>query len=742
MSKQLKKLYEFGQFRLDPAERLLVRDGEVIPLQPKVFDLLLALVEHHGHLLEKDELMKLVWPDTFVEEANLSSNMSLIRKALGENGEGQRFIETVPKRGYRFVAEVRGMGAEEAGINDGPARYNERETRQEPLTGKVKLRRKGALLALAVLVIAFGGIAFGLFKFIGRFQSKSSGSEPKIIPLTSLPGQELQPTFSPDGNQIAFVWRNTKTGRSDIYIKLLDAETKLQLTNNPADEVRTTDRSGPGDLYPMSQINPADEVSPAWSPDGRFIAFLRRSPEANGVYVVTVLGGAERKIGAVFADAFWSNFLNWSPDGRYLAVEDKTAPEEPLGIFLLSVETGEKRRLTSPPSGVYGDFDAAYSPDGKTIAFRRVTGVHLADIYLVPAAGGEVRRLTQLKRDINGFAWTTEGRVIIFSSSTSFEDGVLMKVSVPQGTPERLAATGQGISDPAISRRGERLAYTQFLGDTNITRLDLSASDQAQGDLSFISSSRMDESARYSPDGKKIVFASSRSGTTQIWVCNGDGSNPRQLTNLSSHNGEPNWSPDSRYIAFDSRIHGSADIFVIGAEGGQPRALTTEPSDDVTPSWSRDGRWVYFSSNRSGSMQLWKMPPEGGQAVQVTKRGGFLGHESVDGKFIYYLKDRGIPGIWRVPADGGEEVLVLTHHKAGLGRAWTVVEKGIYFATAEDLAQPLIEFYSFATRKVTQVAALPKPFSYSLSVSPDGRWLLYTQRDQSGSDIMLMENFR
>jgi Tol biopolymer transport system component len=214
------------------------------------------------------------------------------------------------------------------------------------------------------------------------------------------------------------------------------------------------------------------------------------------------------------------------------------------------------------------------------------------------------------------------------------------------------------------------------------------------------------------------------------------------LTNLISHNGEPNWSPDSRYIVFDSRVRGNADIFIISAEGGQPHALTTEPSDDVTPSWSRDGRWVYFSSNRSGSLQLWKMPPDGAQAVQVTKGGGFLGCESVDGKFVYYKKGRGIPGIWRTPVEGGEEVLVLTHHKAGLGRAFTLVEKGIYFATAEDPAKPLIEFYNFATRKVTQVAALSKPFYHALSVSPDGRWLLYTQVDQSGSDIMLMENFR
>jgi DNA-binding winged helix-turn-helix (wHTH) protein len=379
MSHQPQHLYDFGQFRLDAEERLLLRDGESVPLTPKAFDLLLALLEHHGHLLEKDELMKLVWPDTFVEEANLSYNISLIRKALGDGENGQKFIETVPRRGYRFVAGVREIGAEQAERAEATSRRIEVEAQPEPQTSKFKRHRKGALLALAALVIAIGGIAFGLYKFTSRSESKNSGAEPMIIPLTSLPGQELQPTFSPDGNQISFVWRNEETGRSDLYIKSVDAETRLQLTDNSAQELNPIHRSSASGVLPLDQTNLADEVSPAWSPDGRSIAFVRRFLEGSGVYLAPVLGGVERKIGEVFADPFWSHSLDWAPDGRFLAVEDKDAPQEPFGIFLLSVETGEKRRLTSPPSGVYGDFNATYSPDGKTIAFKRVTSVHVAD---------------------------------------------------------------------------------------------------------------------------------------------------------------------------------------------------------------------------------------------------------------------------------------------------------------------------------------------------------------------------
>jgi Tol biopolymer transport system component len=184
---------------------------------------------------------------------------------------------------------------------------------------------------------------------------------------------------------------------------------------------------------------------------------------------------------------------------------------------------------------------------------------------------------------------------------------------------------------------------------------------------------------------------------------------------------------------------------VINAEGGNPRRITTGTSDDVVPSWSRDGRWIYFASNRTGDNQVWKAPAEGGESVQVTKKGGFAAFESHDGKFIYYAKGQSAPGIWRMPVAGGEETLVLDQLKAGYWGYWAVADKGIYFVNAESKLHPVIEFFSFATRRVRQIAMMEKKASRGspgLAISPDGRWILYTQVDQSDSNIMLVENFR
>ena len=323
----------------------------------------------------------------------------------------------------------------------------------------------------------------------------------------------------------------------------------------------------------------------------------------------------------------------------------------------------------------------------------------------------------------------------------------LWEISTSGGQPERLTTAERDVYSPTISRQANRLAYTQSLTDGNIWRIGLrNFRAQDESPLKLISSTQEESGPQYSPDGKRIVFASRRSGSFEISVCDSDGTNVRQLTNIGGPlTGTPRWSPDGREIAFDSWVEGNADIYVIAAEGGKPRRLTFDADEDVTPSWSRDGHWVYFGCTRSGSMQIWKVPAEGGPAVQITKQGGFEGFESTDGRYFYYAKGRATPGIWRVPAGGGEETPVLNEHQVGLWRYWAITDRGIYFATAQNPARTLIEFFNLETGNVTPVARIDKPLFKTdpgLAVSPDGQSLLLLQMDQSGSDIVLAENFR
>src|SRR6266496_5189976 len=752
MSQSVRHLYEFGPFRLDATERLLLRNEQHVPLTPKAFETLLVLVEHGGHVIDKDELMKKVWPNTFVEEVNLAKNVSSLRKILG--GErSEHYIETIPKRGYRFTAGVKevwedgvpvvterdivslhntGDGQKATSAEDqlngkGVSESAELFTPQSPVAKSTRPQSLLTRLSLPMVFLTLGaGAALGFWFLLLRPTPQPSAPLLKISPVTSLAGTEDQAAFSPDGKHIAFVWNGEKEDNSDIYVKPVGAERPLRLTTDAA-----------------------PDTDPAWSPDGGHLAFLRQSVENGGVFLVPSLGGAERKLANVFPyrPVVIGNTLSYSPDGKLLAVPDKNSQQQPFSIYSISTETGEKTKLTSPPAGSVGDLFPAFSTDQKTLAFVRSVSIAAADIYLLPLGGGEPKRLTFDNTSIRGLSWTSDGKEIVFASRRGGSTYNLWKTSITEATPERLTNSERDIYSPTISRQGNRLSYTQSMMDANIWRIGLHGSRrQADLPLELISSTQEDNGPQYSPDGKKIVFASRRSGSYEIWMCEGDGSNPRQLTNMGGPlTGTPRWSPDSRQIVFDSWIEGNADIYVIGVDGGKPRRLTYDADEDVTPSWSGDGRWIYFGCTRSGSMQIWKVPAEGGSAVQLTRQGGFEGFESPDGKYFYYAKGRAMPGIWRVPLGGGEESLVLDYHQAGLWRYWAVTDKGIYFATAEAPSHPVIEFFSFENHKVTPVANLDKPLLKTdpgLAVSRNGQSILVVQMDQSGGDIMLMENFR
>jgi Tol biopolymer transport system component/predicted Ser/Thr protein kinase len=576
-------------------------------------------------------------------------------------------------------------------------------------------RKRWAAVAGVALGIAISGAALYLFFRPGP---KAPAPPVSVVPLTSSPGREDNPSFSPDGNQIAFDWDGQKEDNTDIYVKMIGTEGVHRLTTDPA-----------------------IDNDPAWSPDGRYIAFHRHTSSEDGIYLIPALGGPERKLYSPRLEGRWNQErTDWSHDGKFLAFSESMPDGKALRISVLSLDTLETRVVTTPPpSSVNGDWCPHYSPDGQTIAFLRSTNSANSDLCLVPSAGGEARRLTY-NAWINWLAWTPDGTHLIYSA---YGGGTsrLWKISVAGGEAERLSVGTWDASEPVLSRDGRRLAYVQTSFLTNIWRFEVPrAPGGAWPPTRLIASTQYDGSPQYSPDGKRIVFSSGRSGSVEVWVSESDGSNAIQLTHFGGPEaGTPRWSPDGRQIAFDCYASGNGDIYVISPEGGEPRRLTTASSNEYVPSWSRDGRWIYFASDRTGGWQVWKMPAEGGKAVQVTKGGGFAAFESYDGETLYYTKGQFGSGLWKVPVAGGEETPVLDQLAAW--GYWGLARKGIYFYDAGTKA---IEFYSFATRKVARVVtpergpALAFP---GLGVSPDGRWILYTQVDNSSSNIMLVENF-
>jgi Tol biopolymer transport system component len=563
------------------------------------------------------------------------------------------------------------------------------------------------------------------------------------IPLTSYPGIELSPTFSPDGSQVAFSWDGERQDNFDIYVKLVDRSDAFRLTSDPA-----ADRS------------------PAWSPDGRHIAFVRDG----AIFLIPPLGGAESKVADVEA-----NDIAWTRDGKSLIVSAGKSANRRL--VRLSVSTGQKEPLLLPNSQedldpAIGDLFPAVSPDGLWLVFVRQIATVSADIYVVPLAGGEPVRLTQSADAVLGVTWTADGREVVYASGGILGGGggmALWRVSVeaPANSPStRIESVEPGAFRPVISHpaflSSPRLAYARFILDTNIWVRKTTASSPPAHKL--VPSTRLDTNPQFSPDGRRLVFRSERSGSSQIWVANSDGSNPLQLTSLAEgYINAPRWSPDGKTIVFAAAQNNNQDIYSVSANGGSVHPLTSAPSREGRPSWSRDGRWIYFYSTRSKSEEIWRMPAEGGEAIQLTIGGGHESFESPDGKVLYY-EDFGIKGLKSLPIESysgpKEGKVVLASVRPGF---WTVAERGIYFvefdsrdAGSQDVYSALltsrvatfpkqIKFYDFQTHRVTQIGTIENDVlrgDSGFGATWDGTLIAWSQIDRRESDLMMIENFR
>jgi len=425
---------------------------------------------------------------------------------------------------------------------------------------------------------------------------------------------------------------------------------------------------------------------------------------------------------------------------------------------VISLESREKRQLTRPQYPIAGDTDPAISPDGSWLVFRRNSAPFIGELFRLPlgrgvVALGEPSRLTLASLDANNPTWMPDSKEILFSAK-----GGLWRLAVSGASaPMRLPFVGENGLMPVVSRPQpglpSRLVYVRSHADSNIWRVDTSTagSTASSPPVVAISSTRVDGTPQFSPDGSRVAFTSNRSGDLEIWLADVDGSNAVQLTSMGAVPGFPRWSPDGTLIAFHCNPEGQAEIYVIPATGGKPRNLTVHPGTDAFPSFSRDGRWIYVSSNRSGGDPvIWKIPSSGGDAVRVTNSMGNSATESFDGLDIYYNEawDRPSP-VWHLSGSGGVAAKVLDGIVLG---NFTVLERGIYYIDrpprkavtdpTDAAGEARLRYFDFATRRSITVAANLGEVGLGLTASPDGRTILYSRVDSSVDDLMIVDNFR
>ena len=718
----------FGPFQLEPDRRELLREGETVSITAKVFDTLVVLVESRDRVVEKSELLSRVWAGVFVQEATLVQTISMLRKALGcGRPGGQRYIVTIPGKGYQFVADVtlresvheafqeKGQAATEftgrglQNVVDEPRTLHDSSAEHaRPAARSVKKR---GVPRWSVTLLVLAGAALVGWSYWPTPESESSAPQlPK--PLTSYPGREIFPTFAPDGDRVAFAWEGENRDNWDIYVKMVGQEGEARLTEDPA-----------------------QDWSPAWSPDGTQIAFLRRDYKGRTTETIVMpsIGGANRTIlqsQRINGSGIWnglSRLVAWHPDSEHLIVSHAEEAGQPFFLYMVSTKTRQVRKLTHSDRPIDGDVDPAVSPDGRRLAFRRMVSSWTYGVYVVDLTD-DLRTVGEPRKVGDGmFApmWTRDGSELVMVESE--ERPRLWRMAVGRGRPRRIREPAEA-AFPALSPAGDRAAFSLIEVNFNVWQ---ARTKGEPGPTPLIASTYIDGLAEISPHGEKIAFTSSRSGDREIWVCDRDGSNRLQLTDHGVRDADcPAWSPDGSKIAYHASADNYRDVFVIGATGGTPLRLTHLKGSDVGPSWSRDGEWVYFTSDHPGERSVWKIPSRGGDAILVTT--GSHAKESVDGQTLF-VEDKG--DLWAMPAEGGPRSRLLA--KTWLNANFEVREDGIYLLRGRAL-----EFYDFETKVVSEVFATPGRTSYGLSIAPDGETVLFTQSVPEEANIMIVDGFR
>ncbi len=699
------KQFEFGEFVLDAREKVLLRQGKSLPITPKVFELLLVLIENHGHLVEKSFLMEKVWPDSFVEESNLTFSIRQLRKILGDDIQHPRFIETVPKRGYRFIASTK-SGTVNGFDENGSLTPLVKETRPEGW------RSRPILFSIAAVLLGVALMSAGFFIWQnGNANAEvSSFEDDKVLEFENVTSSDRPMTaaISPDGKYIAY--SRMANGLQSLWLKHLSSGVNAQIVE-PEDGV----------IY----------LGIEFSPDNDYIYFMRRTKDGpTHLDCVSILGGTPKTNILTDIDGAFSispdnrliSFRRYEPQKRYLLVSD--------------IDGNNERRISETTKTFT---DNVFSPDGKTIAFasgQSDTGERDFGVYLIDVESSDVKPATEFRWvHVRSIAWLPDqSSLLITAALKGAGPSQLWRISLQDGGVEKIVNSEASYSTISASADMSKILLTQVARTSNLYMAQSFTPDnirplaEASDGLAWM----RDGSLVYSPP----------SGNRDLWQLSPDKKNQKQLTVEDSIDFDPTVSPDGRYIVFVSDRAGKYNLWRINTDGSQAVALTNGQGEQK-PAFTADGAFVVYSSMKDVS--LWKVPIEGGEPKQVSHKRAYNISVSPDGsKFAHFAKVGDKLKMLIKSLENGEslhEFDTPAGYFTGSEIVWSRNGDFLFFVAEDDNSVGNIWRQSIESSSPEMLTHYTSEEIFSFDFSPDGTELALI-RGTWNHDAVLLKGFR
>ena len=740
MSNKTLTLYEFDEFRVDAAQKCLWHADQLVSLTPKAFETLLVLLRHRGEIVSKDKILEEVWADTFVEESTLSQNILTLRKTLAAFEKDKQFIVTVPRRGFRFVADVKETArdeeyfvverrtrthivAEQKEVHDSADSSNQETAIVAETAATKKPAGKYKIFAVAACALALLTVGFFAFRYYFKAPDYAAAKFLKFRTTDLFSDADIsRAVISPNGKYLAMVKRTNDS--ESLIVRQIKEANSLEIVPQFAGRISGA-TFAPGSDYVFYTVYP-------------------KGSRRGELYKIPILGGTPQ---AVVKDI--DSAAAVSADGKSIAFVRRYPHAKETVLILADADGGGERRLAARPFGE--DFQtAAFSPDGKYVSssvFSRGNPERPMEIMLVETASGAQKSLTPRNWTwIGQTAWLRDGSgvaFVAFSKETPDLADELWFVSVADGTARLLENGVNGIFGVSLTDDANSLVTVKSNKITSFAVSPLDDPSQAKtlltrnGDVSLLPLG-----ADWTPDNSKIVYATINNGNADVWMMNADGSQPKQLTVDANADTSPKFSADGRFIYFLSNRTGLMSVWRMNADGTNAQQIT-ENQDVFALDLSPDGKEIFYTARAENIyiQKLWKASADGTGARQLTETGVYSPRLSPDGKTIAaYANDAESRSMkfMLLSAETGEPLRQIDA-PAGEGFAlfdWKPDGRGLYLTTHQNDTTTLW-FKTLDGKAATKIKEWQNEGFFRLNVSRDGKYLFYEKGIATSSVLLL-----